>query len=53
MQRWLSGFAYRIDLGPMLFIGTGLASLVIALVAVGCPTWRAARVDPVKALRRE
>jgi len=53
MQRWLSGFAYRIDLGPMLFVGGGLASLFIALVAVGSPTWRAAHVDPVKALRRE
>lgn len=53
MQHWLSGFAYRIDLGPTLFIGSGLVSLVVALVAVGRPTWRAARMDPVKALRRE
>src|SRR5690606_18306668 len=35
MNRWLENFAYRIDLTPMVFIGSGLIALCIAWVTVG------------------
>jgi putative ABC transport system permease protein len=53
MRGWLDGFAYRIDLGPLIFLLSGLVTLVIALVTVSTQAWRAALVDPVTALRYE
>jgi putative ABC transport system permease protein len=53
MGRWLQGFAYRVDLGVGVFIGAGVLALVVALGTVGTQAWRAARLDPTKALRSE
>ncbi|MEM9665737.1 MAG: ABC transporter permease [Bacteroidota bacterium] len=53
MQRWLEGFAYRIELGPWVFAGAAAAALGVALLAVGVQTVRAALRDPVDALRYE
>jgi putative ABC transport system permease protein len=49
--RWLTGFAYRIDLGPGPFLLAGGLSLLVAVLAVGGQAGRAARADPVSALR--
>ncbi len=53
MSRWLDEFAYRIDLGPGLFLLAGTLALVIALATVSYHALRAATADPVKALRYE
>jgi len=53
MQRWLEQFAYRIDLTPMIFIGSGLIALCVAWVTVGGTAARAASRKPVLALRYE
>jgi putative ABC transport system permease protein len=53
MTRWLAGFAYRIDLGAGAFVAAGALALVVALGTVGLQAWRAARLDPTKALRSE
>ena len=53
MQRWLSGFAYRIELGPFVFIVSGLLALVVATVTVAVVASRAARAQPVATLRYE
>lgn len=53
MSRWLAGFAYRIDLGAGVFVAAGALALVVALGTVGMQAWRAARLDPTKALRSE
>jgi putative ABC transport system permease protein len=53
MQRWLEGFAYRIDLGPLLFLAAGALTLLVALVATGTQALRAARTNPAQALRDE
>ena len=53
MERWLDNFAYRIDLTPMIFIGSGFIALCIAWVTVGGTTARAASRKPVLALRYE
>jgi putative ABC transport system permease protein len=53
MNRWLETFAYRIDLTPLLFIGSGLIALCIAWGTVGGTAARAAQQKPVLALRYE
>jgi putative ABC transport system permease protein len=53
MNRWLENFAYRIDLTPLIFIGSGLIALCIAWVTVGGTAAKAASAKPVLALRYE
>ena len=53
MNRWLQNFAYRIDLTPVIFIGSGLIALCIAWVTVGGTAAKAASQKPVLALRYE
>ena len=53
MTRWLGDFAYRIGLGPGVFLLAGGIAFVIALAAVSGQALRAATTDPVKALRYE
>lgn len=53
MNRWLQNFAYRIDLTPLIFIGSGLIALCIAWVTVGGTAAKAASQKPVLALRYE
>lgn len=53
MSRWLEQFAYRIDLTPLVFVGSGLIALCIAWVTVGSTAARAASARPVLALRYE
>jgi putative ABC transport system permease protein len=53
MDRWLQNFAYRIDLTPLVFIGSGLIALCIAWVTVGGTAAKAASAKPVLALRYE
>ena len=53
MQRWLEGFAYRVELGPGVFLLAGALALLVALVTVGYQAFRAARLDPVQSLRSE
>lgn len=53
MNRWLHGFAYRIELEPWLFITTSAAALLIALLTVSTHCYLVARAKPVTALRYE
>jgi len=53
MRDWLQNFAYRIDLGWSVFVLSGGLALVIALLTVGYQAWKAARANPVDALRYE
>ena len=53
MSEWLSDFAYKIDIGPAIFL-TGLGvSFLIAMVTVGYRSLRAATVNPVDSLKCE
>jgi putative ABC transport system permease protein len=53
IERWLQNFAYRIDLTPLVFVGSGLIALCIAWVTVGSTAAKAASAKPVLALRYE
>jgi len=53
MRRWLSGFAYHVDLHWWVFAGASLGALLIALATVAGQAWLTARQKPVLALRYE
>ena len=53
MHDWLSGFAFRIDLNPLYFVGTGLLVLVLAWATTAWHAFQLARQNPIRALRYE
>lgn len=53
MENWLEGFAYRINISPLLFFITGLGALLITWATVGFQTIKAALANPVDSLKNE
>jgi putative ABC transport system permease protein len=53
LHDWLQGFAYRISLSPLYFVGAGAIALVIAWTTVFAHALRVARANPIHALRYE
>jgi putative ABC transport system permease protein len=53
IHRWLQGYAYKIDIQPWLFVIPALLVLLIALFTVSFQTLKAARQNPIRALRYE
>lgn len=53
MDKWLQGFAYRIQMSWWLFALAALITLLIAFVTIGWNSLSAATMNPVKALRDE
>ena len=53
MDRWLHGFAYRVDLPIWLFLAASAGAVVIAWLTVSVHAWLVARSRPVLALRYE
>ena len=53
MQKWLSDFAYKIDLGIGVFALALAGTLVVAALTVGFKALRAATANPVESLKSE
>ncbi len=53
MDKWLEGFAYRVDLSWWIFALTGFAGFAITLLTVSYQSIRASQRNPVRALRHE
>ncbi|MGZ3885090.1 MAG: FtsX-like permease family protein, partial [Bacteroidia bacterium] len=53
MNEWLNNFAFRIHIGPGVFVSAALLSLLVGWLAVGYKAIRAAMANPVKSLRTE
>jgi len=53
MEQWLSDFAFRIPLSPLLFLASAIISIVIAFVVISYHAYKAAHVNPVESLRSE
>jgi putative ABC transport system permease protein len=53
LSQWLDNFVYKIDLGWQVFALTITITLGVAVLAVNAPVIRAARANPVEALRYE
>lgn len=52
-DQWLSGFAYRTEVGWQVFLSVVLSTLVLALLTVILQAFRAALTNPVDALQYE
>ena len=53
MQRWLSDFAYRVDLGVWPFVASAGMAGGVALATVSTQALRASRINPADTLRSE
>jgi putative ABC transport system permease protein len=53
INRWLQNFAYRTSFGVGIILLSSLAVLLIAVLTASYQTIRAARANPVEALRYE
>lgn len=53
VDRWLEGFAFRINIGWMIFVVPVLVLLTISLLTVSVQTIRTSLTNPVKSLRSE
>lgn len=52
-NRWLQGFAYRINLEWWLFALGGLTAVLITILSVGYESYKAASANPVEVIRTE
>lgn len=50
---WLSNFAYQTDIKWWYFAASGLIALLVCLLTIIEQTWRAARQNPIRALKYE
>lgn len=53
MKNWLNEFAYKIQIGPEMFLLSGGMALLIVLLVIGYHSIRASKANPVNALRAE
>ena len=53
LDGWLQSYAFRIKLSPIILLTAGLFAAIIAFVAVGSRTMKAASANPIKSLRTE
>lgn len=53
MNKWLQGFAYRVNVSWWVFALAGMLALLIALITVSFQAIKAAIANPVKSLRSE
>ena len=53
MNKWLEGFAYKVNISWQVFALAGLSALFIALLTIVFQAIKAAIANPVKSLRSE
>ncbi|MEL6832500.1 MAG: FtsX-like permease family protein [Bacteroidota bacterium] len=53
MQKWLSNFAYSVEVDWKVFAFAGGLAIMVALLTIAGQSWRAATRNPVDALRNE
>jgi putative ABC transport system permease protein len=53
MDEWLTGFAYRIGINPVVFLFSAVVAAGVAFITVAVQSYKTARANPVEALRYE
>jgi putative ABC transport system permease protein len=51
IDKWLTGFAYRAGINPLIFVLSAAAAAAVAFATVALQSFKTANADPVKALR--
>jgi putative ABC transport system permease protein len=52
IDEWLTGFAYRAGINPLIFLVAAAVAVVVAFVTVALQSYKTANADPVEALRQ-
>jgi putative ABC transport system permease protein len=52
-EDWLSDFAYRIQVNPMIMLASGALCAIVALATIGIKSLRTASANPVNSLKYE
>lgn len=52
-NQWLNGFAFHVNINPVIFLITLVVTLVMAVLTVGVQTLKAGLANPAEALRSE
>jgi putative ABC transport system permease protein len=52
IDEWLTGFAYRAGINPLIFLLAAAVAVVVAFVTVALQSYKTASADPVDALRQ-
>lgn len=53
MDEWLSRFAYKTDIELWVFLASSAVAAILAFITIAAQVFKAARENPVKALRYE
>jgi putative ABC transport system permease protein len=53
INQWLSDFAYKIEVNPLIYLGAGCSVLAIAFTSVFYQAMKAALINPGDTLRSE
>ena len=53
MENWLTGFAYRVDLEPILFILSGVFMVLVAWLTIMAQTAKSSNINVTESLRSE
>ena len=53
MNNWLQNYPYRVDINWIYFVAASIISLVIAVLTISVQAIKAARMNPVDAIRYE
>ncbi|MDN3686273.1 ABC transporter permease [Cyclobacterium jeungdonense] len=53
MNKWLEGFAYKVEIGWWVYILAGMVALIVAMVTISSQAVRAALVNPVNSLKSD
>ncbi len=51
VDEWLSSFAYRAHINPLIFLLATALATTVAFTTVALQSWKTASADPVKSLR--
>jgi putative ABC transport system permease protein len=53
MNQWLNDFAYRVQIGPGIFLVASLVAILVAVITISFQSVKAALANPVNSLRNE
>ena len=53
MDEWLSGFAYRVGINPLVFVASAVLVMAVALATVALQSYKTAQANPAITIRYE